>query len=101
MSAQQKVVLLLVDELADDLPIVAVHRDDALAAQLEVGNEPETLDTDAVAVAEQAHAVGIAFAPEEPRGKSAAQRIEDVAPADVAEVNDVIRPARAKDVHCG
>ena len=66
MPDQDEVVLLLVEQSTQDFAVLAVDRDDALAFALEVGDEPQALDADAVPVAHQPHAVPVPITPHKP-----------------------------------
>src|SRR5690242_9268210 len=64
MPDQDEVVLLLVEQASQDLAVIAMDRDDALAFALEVGDGPEAFDADAVPVTHQPHPVAVPVAPD-------------------------------------
>jgi hypothetical protein len=66
VTYEDEVVLLLVEESAEEFAVLAVDRDDALAIALEVGDGAEAFDADGVPVAHQPHAVAVPIAPDKP-----------------------------------
>ena len=84
MADEYQIVLLLVEQSADDLAVIAVDGDDPFSLIFEIGDQPEALDANAVAVAHQPHAVGVLIPPDK-AAWHAAERIEYVSSADIAE----------------
>ena len=66
VTYEDEVVLLLVEESAEEFAVLAVDRNDALAIALEIGDDAQTLDADGVPVAHEAHAVPVPVAPDKP-----------------------------------
>ena len=101
VAAEQVIVLLLVEELAQELSIVAVDDGDFFLVDIEVADQAKAVDVEAVPVAEQPHAITIAIAPDEGGGQVVGEGVEDVSSTYVAAMDDEGRASRLEDVDRG
>ena len=75
-----------------------MHDHDSFAGEIEIAHDAEALDTEAVAVAHEPHAVGVAVAPDDAAGDGC-EGVKDMSPADVTAVDDEVRASASKEVH--
>jgi len=87
VAAEQVVVLLFLQQLVDELFIVAVNDDDFFVGEFDIAHDAHAAQAEVLAVAHEAGAVVVAVAPDEDAA-DAADHIQNVAATDIATVDD-------------